>query len=282
MAVNRDPTLHEYTGGKPTTDTSAYVMIHSGGTHVTPEKFMSTIQAIQPELYVALADEVAADATKKRTVASVDRTVKWLDACLELQQQAAKEQQQQQHPQQQQHHTNGSADDKAYAVMPQHHHQQPPHVFAPIVGGALVEERERAAKAVADKRVAGFALCGFGTGESPCDHHALISAATQHLPQHKPRLLAGLSSPEEVLVAVAEGIDLFDCSYATHATANGYALSFPLSDDELSNKSNKSNIAVSLDAAAGLDDTKLNLWATQYRLNIQLINWLHTLGAAAT
>lgn len=35
MAVNRDPTLHEYTGGKPTTDTSAYVMIHSGGTHVS-------------------------------------------------------------------------------------------------------------------------------------------------------------------------------------------------------------------------------------------------------
>lgn len=65
--------------------------------------------------------------------------------------------------------------------MPQHHHQQPPHVFAPIVGGALVEERERAAKAVADKRVAGR-----------CSMNHLGVPAACGVEQHSSRNIVGL------------------------------------------------------------------------------------------
>lgn len=68
--------------------------------------------------------------------------------------------------------------------------------------------------------------------------------------------------PEDVLEAVALGVDLFDCSYPTQATANGYALSFPLREDTAAAAGG------GVDADCGADDTKVNLWATQYRCAI--------------
>lgn len=72
--------------------------------------------------------------------------------------------------------------------------------------------------------------------------------------QHPFACLQG--SPEEILEAVAQGVDLFDCTYPTHATANGYALSFPLRPQDADD---------CFDPDSGADGTKLNLWSLQYR-----------------
>lgn len=84
-------------------------------------------------------------------------------------------------------------------ILPQHAQLQErlpgvkPQLLAPIVGADQVDERARAAKAVAQlPGVAGFALCGFGMGETLEQQPALLQAAVQHLPADKPRLIGGL------------------------------------------------------------------------------------------
>jgi hypothetical protein len=82
------------------------------------------------------------------------------------------------------------------------------------------------------------------------------------------------ASPEEVLEGVLQGADLFDCGYPTHATANGYALCFPLRPPS-STPSSAAAAAAGPDPSssggggpnAGEDDSKVNLWAQQYRLD---------------
>jgi hypothetical protein len=58
FASNRDPALTEYLGSKPASNKHAYVTIHSGALTVPPEKYMEAIRLLQPDMFVALADEV--------------------------------------------------------------------------------------------------------------------------------------------------------------------------------------------------------------------------------
>eukprot|EP00195_Chlamydomonas_chlamydogama_P007190 CAMPEP_0202899288 /NCGR_PEP_ID=MMETSP1392-20130828/7563_1 /ASSEMBLY_ACC=CAM_ASM_000868 /TAXON_ID=225041 /ORGANISM="Chlamydomonas chlamydogama, Strain SAG 11-48b" /LENGTH=472 /DNA_ID=CAMNT_0049585429 /DNA_START=133 /DNA_END=1551 /DNA_ORIENTATION=- len=247
LASNRDPVMYEY-GGRPANDTSVYAMIHTGGRQVTVEGYMDVVEALQPDLYVTMCDEITADVKKKRAVSSVTRTTKWLDACLSLQKA------------------------RNLSALP----------LAAITGGALPELREQSAAAAAQRDVAGFALCGFGTGEDSCDERqALLGAALSQLPETKPRFLAGVSSPAEVLDAVSLGVDLFDCGYVSQVTGAGYALTFPLNPDERQAAGQADAPATaSGDAAAtaastsaqyqeqrGADAMKMNLWSTAYRLD---------------
>lgn len=91
-------------------------------------------------------------------------------------------------------------------------------------------------------------------------------------------------SPEDVLLAVSQGVDLFDCSYPLQATACGYALTFPLTPEAAQQQqqqgsspaaepavsnpfgvTNQGSNAAEVDA--GADDSKINLWAVRHRLD---------------
>jgi queuine tRNA-ribosyltransferase subunit QTRTD1 len=87
-------------------------------------------------------------------------------------------------------------------------------------------------------------------------------------------------------MAVSQGVDLFDSSYPMQATACGYALSFPHTPEAAQQQqqqqemtspaaapavSNPFGTAASsaddVDAGAGADDSKINLWAVRHRLD---------------
>jgi hypothetical protein len=75
------------------------------------------------------------------------------------------------------------------------------------------------------------------------------------------------ATPEEALQGVLQGADLFDCSYPTHATANGYALCFPLSPEAEAAAAGARAGLTDEAADEGADDSKLNLWSQAYRLD---------------
>jgi tRNA-guanine family transglycosylase len=83
IATNRDPTYYEY-GTRPSNANAVYTMLPSGGMLVTPDRYMSTIKALQPDAYVAMCDEIYGDAKPKRIQQSVERTSKWLQQCVAL------------------------------------------------------------------------------------------------------------------------------------------------------------------------------------------------------
>ncbi|GAX79060.1 hypothetical protein CEUSTIGMA_g6500.t1 [Chlamydomonas eustigma] len=226
LASSRDPTLYPF-GGKPSNDKALYCTTNTGGMQVSPEMYMSVVEALQPDLFVTMADEITNDASKKKSKTSVDRTLKWLDECLELQTNLG-------HGKEQPSHEEASVTESA--SVDQTRRSSPPCSFvglplASITGGGSVAERERCAREAGKRehKVAGFSLSGFGTGEGPGEERqVLISTVLSQLPESKLRFMSGISSPSEVLDAVAEGIDLFDCSFTTAATSGGYALSFPI------------------------------------------------------
>ncbi|CAO3702490.1 unnamed protein product [Rhizopus stolonifer] len=99
-------------------------------------------------------------------------------------------------------------------------------LFAHILGHTHAEERARSAKETASRDVDGFIINMLGLDS------ALLNASSQHLPANKPRLAYGLATPEKMLEGVANGIDLFDGSYAYKATEKGRAIVFRLNGSQ--------------------------------------------------
>lgn len=50
---------------------------------VTPEAYMDVIDALRPDIFVPLVDDIPSTSGRKRVKQSVDRSLKWLDECIE-------------------------------------------------------------------------------------------------------------------------------------------------------------------------------------------------------
>ncbi|MDA8059620.1 MAG: tRNA guanosine(34) transglycosylase Tgt [Leptospirillum sp.] len=67
----------------------------------------------------------------------------------------------------------------------------------------------------------GYGIGGLGIGEAPDERISIVSAAIEPLPKDKPRYLMGVGYPEDLIEAVGEGVDLFDCVLPTRNARNG-------------------------------------------------------------
>jgi queuine tRNA-ribosyltransferase len=96
-------------------------------------------------------------------------------------------------------------------------------MFGIVQGGTEHDLRERSAKALAAMNLKGYAVGGLAVGEPQAVMLETISATVQHLPEHKPRYLMGVGTPEDLLRSVARGIDMFDCVMPTRSGRHGLA-----------------------------------------------------------
>jgi queuine tRNA-ribosyltransferase len=96
-------------------------------------------------------------------------------------------------------------------------------LFAIVQGGIDVEQRGRCAAALAELDFPGYALGGFSVGETMEQMSAALAPAAEQLPPDKPRYLMGVGRPEDILQAVARGIDMFDCVLPTRNGRNAMA-----------------------------------------------------------
>jgi queuine tRNA-ribosyltransferase len=95
----------------------------------------------------------------------------------------------------------------------------------PIVQGATFADlRARGADAVAGlAEWTGIAIGGLAVGESREHMLAVLDELCPSLPTGVPRYLMGVGFPEDLLAAVARGVDLFDCVAPTRNGRNGSA-----------------------------------------------------------
>ena len=96
-------------------------------------------------------------------------------------------------------------------------------LFGIVQGGMNLDLRRECAEALAKLDFPGYALGGFSVGESPELMHSALPACAGFLPQNKPRYLMGVGRPEDILIAVAAGIDMFDCVLPTRNGRNASA-----------------------------------------------------------
>jgi len=97
-------------------------------------------------------------------------------------------------------------------------------LFGIVQGGIFPDLREQSARFVTSFDLPGYAIGGLAVGETKAEMAATLERTTPHLPQGRPRYLMGVGSPEDLVHAVARGVDIFDCVLPTRIARNGAAL----------------------------------------------------------
>jgi queuine tRNA-ribosyltransferase len=96
-------------------------------------------------------------------------------------------------------------------------------LFGIAQGGDVPELRQASARGLIDIGFHGYAIGGLAVGEPQSVMLAMIEEVVPVLPQDRPRYLMGVGTPEDLLEAVARGIDMFDCVMPTRNGRHGVA-----------------------------------------------------------
>ncbi len=96
-------------------------------------------------------------------------------------------------------------------------------LFAIVQGGTDLELRAQCAEALRALDFPGYALGGFSVGETPAQMLTALAPTAALLPADRPRYLMGVGRPEDLLRAVAAGVDMFDCVLPTRNGRNAAA-----------------------------------------------------------
>ncbi len=93
--------------------------------------------------------------------------------------------------------------------------------FGIVQGGMYRDLRRTAAEAVCEIGFDGYALGGFAVGEPRGLMVELVGETAALLPRGQPRYLMGVGRPDDLVDAVAAGVDLFDCVLPTRHARTG-------------------------------------------------------------
>lgn len=94
-------------------------------------------------------------------------------------------------------------------------------LFAIVQGSIYGDLRSRCAMQLTEKDFSGFAIGGLSVGEPKSLYREMTDITLEHLPADKPRYMMGVGSPVEILYAVMQGVDMFDCVMPTRIARNG-------------------------------------------------------------
>ncbi len=100
--------------------------------------------------------------------------------------------------------------------------QQANALFGIIQGGMFEDLRDISLANLVEMDFDGFAIGGLSVGEPKEDMLRILKHTAPKMPQHKPRYLMGVGMPEDLVAAVAQGIDMFDCVMPTRNARNGW------------------------------------------------------------
>lgn len=99
---------------------------------------------------------------------------------------------------------------------------RPGHALFGIQQGGLERDfREESAQALADIGFDGYALGGLAVGEGQAAMFDVLDFAPDMLPKNKPRYLMGVGKPDDIVGAVARGVDMMDCVLPSRSGRTG-------------------------------------------------------------
>ncbi len=96
-------------------------------------------------------------------------------------------------------------------------------LFGIVQGGDDPKLRAQSVRALVDIGFEGYAIGGLAVGESPEVMRCMIDEVAPSLPVDHPRYLMGVGTPEDIVEAIARGIDMFDCVMPTRNGRHGIA-----------------------------------------------------------
>ncbi len=95
-------------------------------------------------------------------------------------------------------------------------------LFGIVQGGMHEDLRDRSLAGLRQIGFDGYAIGGLSVGEPKRDMYRMLRHSAPQLPAEKPRYLMGVGTPEDIVAAVAAGVDMFDCVLPTRNARNGW------------------------------------------------------------
>ncbi|CAG8108089.1 unnamed protein product [Penicillium salamii] len=148
---------------------------------LTPEHSISLQNSIGSDIIMQLDDVIATTSPDHaRIKEAMDRSVRWLDRCIA-----------------------------------EHKYPERQNLFCIIQGGLDLELRKQCCEEMVARDTPGIAIGGLSGGEAKEEFCKVVDTCTGLLPDNKPRYVMGVGYPEDIVVAVALGADMFDCVWPT-------------------------------------------------------------------
>ncbi len=101
------------------------------------------------------------------------------------------------------------------------HRRDDQWLFGIVQGGAHLDLREGSARELLAIGFPGYAIGGLSVGEPKPARERVLEHLDPILPGDRPRYLMGVGTPEDLIDAVARGVDMFDCVLPTRNARNG-------------------------------------------------------------
>ena len=105
-------------------------------------------------------------------------------------------------------------------------HNKNKALFGIIQGGLYKDLRSESLQKLIDINFDGYAIGGLAVGESQKEMFETVKNITDRMPENKPRYLMGVGTPSDILGAVKEGVDMFDCVMPTRSGRTGLAFTW--------------------------------------------------------
>ena len=197
-----------------------------GSRHLfTPESVMEIQRALGADVVMAFDECPPGGASHAVAAEANERTTRWLVRCQEAWARMEAEAAGRKGP-------SGSAQDSPAGTgpTPPASEQGAPQSLFPIVQGNVYDDlrRDHARQLVGLGDWDGFGIGGLSVGEGKPDMYRTLDVLNEELPTGRPRYLMGVGYPEDLLEAIARGVDLFDCVAATRNGRRGSAWTFSL------------------------------------------------------
>jgi queuine tRNA-ribosyltransferase len=156
-----------------------------GSVHrVTPERAMDIQMKLGADFIMAFDQCPKGGAPRDDVIKAMNRTSRWLDRC-------------------EQSMTSDAS-----------------RLLGIVQGGIHEDLRIEHAQDITSRNLFGFAIGGLSVGEPKEDMWRALAATTPHMPREKPRYLMGVGTPDDLLDAIALGVDMFDCVMPTRNARN--------------------------------------------------------------
>ena len=98
----------------------------------------------------------------------------------------------------------------------------PNALFGIVQGGMFEDLRKESLDGLVDIGFHGYAIGGLSVGEPKEDMQRVLQHIAHQLPDNAPRYLMGVGTPEDLVYAVSQGVDMFDCVMPTRNARNGW------------------------------------------------------------
>ncbi|MCJ1293699.1 hypothetical protein MMC34_005254 [Xylographa carneopallida] len=157
---------------------------------LTPEHSVSLQNSIGSDIMMQLDDVIATTSPDlERLKEAMYRSVRWLDRCIAA-----------------------------------HKFPEKQNLFCIIQGGLDLELRKICCEEMVKRDTPGIAIGGLSGGEAKDEYCKVVQTCASLLPEQKPRYVMGVGYPEDLVVSVALGADMFDCVWPTRTARFGNAI----------------------------------------------------------